>query len=113
RHPVLTILPGKMSDGIVCKLRNVSLADRPQYEALSYVWGDGKPEKVISVNGQKFKITANLEAALRRLRRERKSRTMWIDTICIDQDNLNEKSHQVQKMWKVYSKASSVVAWLG
>jgi hypothetical protein len=58
-------------------------------------------------------VTKNCEAALRRLRDKDGERILWIDAICIDQDNINERNHQVQLMKEVYSTAHQVIIWLG
>lgn len=84
------------------------------YEALSYQWGDvEKKPRAISVNGQKLWITANLWQALIYLRRVGQSRTLWIDAICINQNDVDERSHQVAMMAEIYTNASKVVSWLG
>ena len=85
----------------------------PEYEALSYAWGDAEEERVIYVNGNPFGVTPNLEVALRYLRKPLQSRVLWIDAICIDQKNLTEKSHQVSMMRDIYKNASRVLVWLG
>ncbi|KAM0426400.1 hypothetical protein ACHAPT_008446 [Fusarium lateritium] len=115
---ILTLLPappgGDDSAEIRCELSvaSLSLHKCPRYEALSYVWGDVSTPRRITVNGRDFKVTVNLEAALRRLRAS-KSRRLWVDAICINQDDVAEKSTQIPLMGRVYAGASSVVAWLG
>jgi hypothetical protein len=58
-------------------------------------------------------VTANCEAALRKLRNRDSERILWIDAICINQDKTLERNHQVTLMRDIYSKASRVVVWLG
>lgn len=65
------------------------------------------------LNSQTFKVTPNLYNAFRQLRRTSKPRTLWIDAICINQDDKDEKSQQVQHMKSIYQRAVSVVVWLG
>jgi len=62
---------------------------------------------------QKFHITVNLKAALQRLRKRQAIRTVWIDAICINQEDKTEKAKQIPQMGKIYSNASKVVIWLG
>jgi hypothetical protein len=62
----------------------------PEFEALSYVWGDPLITRQIKLNSQPFRVTENLEAALRRLRHDDRARIMWIDAICINQRNPRE-----------------------
>ncbi|KAG4255443.1 hypothetical protein FPRO04_03975 [Fusarium proliferatum] len=83
------------------------------YEALSYTWGDPEPTKRILVNGLPFWISANLFAALRQLRLPERPRLLWIDAICINQNDLIEKAGQVGMMFSIYLKAYRVVVWLG
>ncbi|KAF2830838.1 HET-domain-containing protein, partial [Ophiobolus disseminans] len=42
-----------------------------------------------------------------------KTSRLWIDAICINQSDLLERNHQVAQMRDVYTKAESVIAWLG
>ncbi|KAI0146177.1 HET-domain-containing protein [Xylariaceae sp. FL1272] len=96
------------------------------YEALSYTWGSGfaRSDYWVNVypgkNDQKtqresrgFVISRNVAVMLKFLRHRDKARTVWIDSICIDQSNLDERSVQVRRMGEIYRNASRVVAWLG
>jgi hypothetical protein len=67
---LLEILPGGADDRIECRMRTVSLENPPAYGALSYVWGDDKTERLISVDGKMLSVWPNLEAALLEFRRE-------------------------------------------
>ncbi|KAL1607978.1 Folylpolyglutamate synthetase [Paraconiothyrium brasiliense] len=96
-----------------CTLEHVSLDEIPEYQALSYVWGNPALTSPICVDGQIFEATFNLEAALRHLRKKDASVTLWVDAVCIDQSNNVEKSDQVQRMGDIYRNASEVVIWLG
>jgi hypothetical protein len=93
------------------------------YEALSYVWGamnnletafvlsseTGHPSSATDT----LEIGENLALALRQLRRPDISRTLWVDAICINQEDIAEREAQVRRMGSIYSKASRVVAWIG
>ena len=85
--------------------------------ALSYVWGDAGNRCDISLNGCLFSITSNLYQALLQLRDSFEVRRMnlyiWIDAICINQDDLDERAAQVRKMDIVYSQCLAVRAYLG
>ncbi|KAL8637086.1 MAG: hypothetical protein Q9226_009162 [Calogaya cf. arnoldii] len=87
--------------------------DRPAYEALSYTWGKSPDRHIIFVDGLHFPITPNLDLALSYLRKPDEPRVLWIDALCIDQENLAEKNHQVRMMQSIYSKASRVLIWPG
>lgn len=110
---LLGLLPGKAAEPIQCTIEVVSLNANPLYEALSYVWGDSANRKDINVGGQRCDVTFNLEAALQRLRDECKTRILWVDALCINQDDVEEKGFQIPLMWRIYSGAVAVVAWLG
>jgi hypothetical protein len=91
---------------------NIETCDSP-FEALSYVWGSElAPEPLCCGNGQ-LKITLNLDQALRNLRFPSRPRRLWVDAICIDQENFDERARQVGYMRLIYKHASSVVVWLG
>ncbi|KAK5651493.1 hypothetical protein OQA88_11947 [Cercophora sp. LCS_1] len=109
-------MPGKPSDPIICSLSTASLDGNPQYDALSYVWGDPTICDKIIVDQQERNVTANLYAALRRLRNLRDAtepKELWVDALCINQDDKDEKTHQVGLMGRIYSRAREVFIWLG
>ena len=83
------------------------------YTALSYVWGVAASVMPMLCNGRPFHTTRNLDIALRRLRQTDAAIMLWIDQICINQDDLNEKSQQVILMSKIYQRAWSTIVWLG
>jgi hypothetical protein len=83
------------------------------YDALSYAWGDPQHTREIRVSNIPFKATVNLELALRNLRHERSVRKLWVDAICIDQEDDTERNAQIKQMAKIYGRASRVLIWLG
>jgi hypothetical protein len=83
------------------------------YEALSYVWGDPADKLPIMMHGHQFNVTVNLHAALLRLRNHAMQRVLWIDAICINQEDQKEKEHQIQAMANIYGNANQVIVWLG
>ncbi|RYF13149.1 MAG: HET domain-containing protein, partial [Oxalobacteraceae bacterium] len=110
---VLDLLPGSRSDAICCQIRIIDLKSDEKYEALSYVWGDRAEEAHIDVSGDSFAVTRNLHAALARLRDVQERRTLWIDQICIEQANNEERGRQVSMMRDIYRNCSCCVIWLG
>ncbi|KAH6838985.1 heterokaryon incompatibility, partial [Alternaria alternata] len=96
-----------------CEL--VSNADEqgPSYVGLSYAWGDAQIRRPILVGNKVFHATENLAVALEHLQEKDKTITFWIDAICIDQSNSNEKSVQVQRMGDIFASAVVVIAWIG
>ena len=111
---LLTVEPAKDSEGtITCKLRDITFAEKPKYEALSYTWGDEIAKKRIYVNGKEFQVGRNLYDALKHLRRVDQPRILWVDAICINQTDIIEKNQQIRMMPFTYNRASQVLIWLG
>ena len=110
---LLQIHPGAFSDEILCSLCTTVLTEKPQYDALSYVWGEKHAETPVLVDGTPVRVTENLDAAMRHLRQHDQSLVVWIDALCIDQENTPERNHQVAMMGDIYRGAQEVVAWLG
>jgi Heterokaryon incompatibility protein (HET) len=113
---VVTLLPGEYHTPLSCTLshedwRNPAAA----YESVSYSWGDRLHTKNIHLNGHPFAVTANLESALRHLRHEHpgRLRRLWVDAICINQGDNQERSQQVRQMYHIYNQAEQVIVWLG
>lgn len=99
-------------DTIKCKFSLISLNSPPPFEALSYTWGSPGAGRTIEVEGHVVSVTNNLYSALHHLRQDRE-RIMWIDALCINQNNLNERTNQVALMQYIYSLASTVTVFLG
>jgi len=113
---LLRLNPGDYSDDLHVELEQVLLDDASNYEALSYVWGstaDPVPILVGSSRRHTISVTQNLAIALQHLRNPNRSRSLWVDAVCIDQDNLKERSYQVTLMGDIYRAACRVVVWLG
>ncbi|ETS86705.1 hypothetical protein PFICI_00533 [Pestalotiopsis fici W106-1] len=109
----------EVTDRVVCRLDTVPLSDSLKYRALSYCWGDAEPPALVECNGFQLRVTENLTAALKCLLRNRNGKplsdflTFWIDAICINQENIMERAHQVTLMGNIYRQAKEVVVWLG
>lgn len=119
---ILKLQPGEKDASIVCNLVHSRLDVRPRrrrrrkqpaYEAISYVWGSSERYIPINCNGKRLFITENLRDALVRVRLPDRPRMVWADSVCINQDNIDEKGHQVQFMGKIYSNALRVLICLG
>lgn len=99
------------------KTQHVSLLADPaiQYNAISYCWGQNPPLKTIIMDGVETGVPASAEVALRSTYYLEEDRTVpvWIDAICINQKDVEEKGWQVAMMGDLYSKASKVLVWLG
>ena len=135
---LVTIFPGSGFDELLLWLSIVKLEETTDpYEALSYAWGQKNPSERIGCSYSLtdtvelsagddrridlyplkathcVKVTPNLKEALLRLRVVDGFRTLWIDSICINQEDSQEKSEQVSLMAKIYSGAENVLVWLG
>lgn len=88
-------------------------AKMPSYEALSYTWGEETATETILIDGCPFLVRPNLHGAMRILRKPFEDRLMWIDAICIDQNDMGERDDQVPRMRTIYSRASTVMIYLG
>lgn len=101
---VVDILPGSGTQTIALDCRVISLNDGSSYEALSYVWGDARAIRTLEISGYDIRITQTLYIALESLRSPTVKRTLWVDQMCIDQSNDEEKSHQVSLIRRIYKE---------
>lgn len=113
RIRVLDLHPGQENDAISFDLYEVRLESDPSYEALSYEWKDKTGSVIVQCNGRSLLITPNLKLALQNIRLGKKARTLWVDAVCINQEDVEERSSQVRMMTTIYKKASTVLMWLG
>ena len=67
----------------------------------------------ITIDRETCDINANLASALRHLRMTTSARNLWVDALCIDQQNLQERGEQLSQMDKIYQSADTVQIWLG
>jgi hypothetical protein len=136
---LLSIQRGSDTEDLRCDLEVVSLDDNPAYCTLSYTWGEPikranqalwtlsglyqvlrelyrrlfQPPAMILVNNQPFKITDNLRSALVQLQSEEHTLPIWVDQICINQDDREEKASQVGLMTAIYDQSQRTYIWLG
>ncbi|KAK0713342.1 heterokaryon incompatibility protein-domain-containing protein, partial [Lasiosphaeria miniovina] len=94
-------------------LKTVCVVEFSSYECLSYTWDGQVPDRSIYCGRKLMLVTANAEAAMRRLRRRHRPRCLWIDAVCINQACIKEKNAQVSMMADIYSNARTVLVWLG
>ncbi|ERF73187.1 hypothetical protein EPUS_03028 [Endocarpon pusillum Z07020] len=95
------------------KLIHSTLGEGEIFSALSYVWGTEFDSTPLICNGGKIRITKNLGQALRQLQHDEQSRRIWIDALCINQENIPERNHQLTLMSDIYGTAKQVLVWLG
>jgi hypothetical protein len=112
---LLHVHPSKWMDAdITCHLSVESL-DNPDlvYETLSYVWGKSYHNHFLRVGNVSVPVTNNLWHAMKQFRYNDIERIIWVDAVCINQSDIQERSDQVSKMGKIYSRCASVEIWLG
>ncbi|KAK8128885.1 hypothetical protein PG984_009993 [Apiospora sp. TS-2023a] len=85
----------------------------PEYDAISYRWGDPNDRRYLTANGQRISVTYSLYTALTYMRDEVSVRVLWIDGVCINQDDTVERGQQVLQMGTIYSRAQLVHIFLG
>ncbi|KAM0664266.1 hypothetical protein MY8738_008815 [Beauveria namnaoensis] len=91
---------------------SASVSGTHLYEALSYVWGSAVRSELINTDDGDLYVTRNLYSALLGLRDCALPRILWADAVCINQDDLEERSRQVQYMAEIYARAGRVIVWL-
>ena len=113
---VLVVRSQTSDDGLIaCSLTVVSLDEQPDFTTLSYCWGAPQPTKEILINGTRNPVTPNLAAALDHFRdsKDAEATPIWIDALCINQNDLDERSAQVAMMMSIYAQSRCVHIWLG
>ena len=102
---------------LVGNLVHAKMDSAPAYTALSYAWGDAPPSEAITLilEGKTLAITKNLKEAILSIGDavQQKGHLLWIDAICINQNNIPERNSQVLTMDLIYKNAQEVRVWLG
>ncbi|KAF5619108.1 heterokaryon incompatibility protein [Fusarium tjaetaba] len=104
---------GISADLVVCELVSFSRGCCPPYTAVSYAWGKSTTSSQLAIGDQIYEVSCTVEQVLRQLVVEDADRFVWVDQICINQQDNAEKSDQVQQMKSIYTEAYLVIAWLG
>ncbi|KFY95312.1 hypothetical protein V500_02843 [Pseudogymnoascus sp. VKM F-4518 (FW-2643)] len=104
---------GIFSGLLEAELVSASIGDPPSYEAVSYCWGPTTEKKAILLNGKLFHCFPSAYALLYACSSLFKDRLLWVDAICINQDDLIERSKHVRIMRKIYENATRVIVWPG
>ncbi|KAF2654453.1 HET-domain-containing protein, partial [Lophiostoma macrostomum CBS 122681] len=117
---LLSLQRGKHDDPLKCFLIILTGAEQDgltvfenRFTALSYTWGDQNDPLMIGLNGHKVPVGRNLASALVGARMENTDCIIWVDALCINQDDEIEKSHQIQLMPTIYELAAFTIIWLG
>jgi hypothetical protein len=110
---LISILPRDAGCEVRCSLWQVKFADRPKFVALSYMWGDQTEKRLIWLNDKAFYVGQNLYDALLYFEQHDIGAVFWIDAICIDQKDIEERNKQLRMMPHIYFRAQFVAIWLG
>jgi hypothetical protein len=110
---LLEIQPGRQPEALRCRLVEFSLSTDPVYSAISYEWGISNVYVTISLNNKPFGIRPNLWAFLMHIRDPELTKVVWVDAVCINQNDMTERGAQVAMMGEIYNRAQSVLIWLG
>lgn len=116
---VLEVLPGPVRSKIRCTMRHTNISSA-EYACLSYTWQPSHPQHEVEINGHQCTVGENLYQFLNAYRmfmaddaQEKHYKKIWIDALCINQNDVPEKNHQVSQMGKVYQGSAQVLIWLG
>ena len=109
---LLRIEPG---GGPLCvTFQYASFNDPPGYDAISYSWGTQPHMESVKVDAKDdFRLSRHLHAAMLRLRRPHRERSIWIDQMSVNQADVTERSGSVQLMREIYANARRVIVWIG
>lgn len=112
---LLVVGPRSRGKAIRCSFAYTYLTDQSpeKYETISYVWGDENVRGSVILNGVPTSVPASTEAVIDRVRYRRRTRVIWIDSLCINQEDLEERASQVMLMAEIYSKTALNIIWLG
>jgi hypothetical protein len=109
----LVLQPGFGQESLKCSLRTTNTANNTQFAAISYVWGCSTKDQSVICEGHIMMITSNLAKVLRRVRLPDRPLCLWADSICINQEDMEEKGHQVAIMGKLYQAAERTLIYIG
>ncbi|KAI0551613.1 heterokaryon incompatibility protein-domain-containing protein [Xylaria curta] len=101
--------PGSTSSDMFRTMARFTWGD---YTAISYMWGSPEDTKTIIINGIPVTVGQNLAAALKCLRSSLVDK-VWIDAVCINQDDADERNAQVTRIRDIFSQSLAVTVWLG
>ncbi|KAH9214242.1 heterokaryon incompatibility protein-domain-containing protein, partial [Leptodontidium sp. 2 PMI_412] len=110
---IMYLLPGSFEDPIQIKLHVCPITSVSRCATLSYEWGTSPLRRNIVCDGKMLEVTTNLYTALKRLRQTDRVGFWWIDAICINQIDNQEKNQQVPLMGEIYKSSLATFAWIG
>ena len=110
---VLVIPGGSPSDLISTHIAHCPIRCEVTFFALSYTWGESQPLSEVVINGQRKLVRKNLELALQALGSPDSIAVLWIDAVCINQEDILERNRQLVRMSEIYNCAAGVFCYVG
>ena len=110
---LINILPANRGSAIKLSIEHADINSHPEYECLSYAWGEDDHKLSVTIDDSSLLVTATLYVALEHLRHASQERKIWIDAVCINQKDIAERNSQVAIMRKIYKNATRVIVWIG
>lgn len=110
---LLSLRPGEAGQTVSGRMDTYTFGNCPDYYALSYVWGHEQPVHKMYVNHARKFVQPNLYHVLQRIRPRQGQYNIWVDSLCINQLDLDERATQVEHMSTIYGNAAGVLIWLG
>lgn len=110
---LINILPANRGSAIKLNIEHADINSHPEYECLSYAWGEDDHKLSVTIDDSSLLVTATLYVALEHLRHASQERKIWIDAVCINQKDIAERNSQVAIMRKIYKNATRVIVWIG
>lgn len=112
---LLRVGAGYDDEPVNCRLQHVKLDSIPRcaYETISYVWGNRRVRSTIYIEGRPLDVPASSARVLKAMRQGKRDRLLWIDAVCINQDDIQERNAQVAIMADIYANTSRTLVWLG
>jgi hypothetical protein len=110
---LLELRPGFQDTPLSGEVHHINIEKAPPYQALSYVWGPAMQNYTLETPEGRIPIATSLYAALNRVRARDEVTYLWVDAVCINQNDGHEKSIQIRMLPKIFQSADVVLCWLG
>lgn len=110
---LLELLPGCNEEPLRGVVFHTPIDDAGHYRALSYVWGESSHTERLWTPAGTLLITSNLKAALQTIRQKQEPMILWVDRVCINQEDADEKATQIRLLPHIFQRAISVLAFTG
>ncbi|KAF3939357.1 hypothetical protein ABW19_dt0206404 [Dactylella cylindrospora] len=110
---VAEILPGEKDTSIHLKLHAKSFDEIKSYEAVSYALGNVTSKVSVCNDDKELEVSEGLYMALNHLRYEDRSRILWAEELCIEQEGVSNRGEKIKQRKRIFENADAVISWLG